>query len=139
MTSNLRLALDTDVFLVAVLPHHKFWWAFKAILNQKYTLLLTSETLTEYTEKCTERYGVELSDKQSDRLLEFSTVELITPYFRWNLLEANPDDNKFVDCTIAGQAHFIVTHSKHSRVLESISFPKASTIRIEEFSIILGI
>lgn len=83
-------------------------------------------------EKCAEKYGAELSSEKLDFLLEFSNVELITPYFQWNLIEADPDDNKFVDCAISGQADFIVTHDKHFKVLADVPFPKVKTLRIEE-------
>jgi putative PIN family toxin of toxin-antitoxin system len=113
------------------LPHHKYWWVFEGVVEQRYSLLVTNEILTEYLEKCIEKYGPDLSDERLDFLLEFTNVELIVPYYNWNLIEADPDDNKFVDCAVAGQADFIVTHDKHFRVLADIPFPKVKTLRLE--------
>lgn len=137
MNNRPRLVLDTNVFLVSILPHHKYWWVFESIINQQYTLLVSNEILTEYLEKCIQKYGSELSNERLEFLLEFSNVEMITPYYYWNLIEADPDDNKFVDCAVSGQADFIVTHDKHFKVLESILFPKVNTIKLEVLKDIL--
>lgn len=126
MNNNLRLVLDTNVFLVSILPHHKYWWVFEGIINQRYTLLVSNEILTEYLEKCIQKYGSDLSNERLEFLFEFSNVELIMPYYNWNLITSDPDDNKFVDCAVSGQADFIVTHDKHFRVLENIPFPKVN-------------
>jgi putative PIN family toxin of toxin-antitoxin system len=137
MGSKLRLVLDTNVFLVALLPHHKYWWVFKGIIDQSFILLVSNEILTEYLEKCIEKYGPSLSNEKLDFLLEFSNVEPITPHFRWNLIEVDAEDNKFVDCAIAGQADFIVTHDKHFDVLKSVAFPKVDVIRLEQLERLL--
>lgn len=45
----------------------------------------------------------------------------------------DPDDNKYCDCAIAGKASYIVTEDKHFNVLKTISFPKLTTITLDEF------
>jgi putative PIN family toxin of toxin-antitoxin system len=138
MGSNLRIVLDTNVFLVSLLEHHKYYWVFEGILTQEYTLLLSNEILTEYLEQCAKKYGYKLSNERLEFLLEFSNVELITPYFHWDLMQNDPDDNKFVDCYVAGQGDFLVTHDKHFAILKDVQFPIINTIRIEEFRAVLG-
>jgi len=137
MNNNLRLVLDTNVFLVAILPHHKYWWVFESIIRQRYNLLVSNEILTEYLEQCIHKYGDTVANEKLEFLLEFSNVELITPYYNWKLIHNDPDDDKFVDCAVAGQADFIVTHDKHFNVLKDIPFPKVNTLRLEELQKIL--
>jgi len=139
MTNKLRLVLDTNVFLVSLLPHHKYWWIFEGIIKRQFILLVSNEILTEYVGKCAEKYGPELSSEKLDFLLEFINVELITPYYYWNLIEVDPDDNKFINCAIAGQADFIVTHDKHFNILADIDFPKVNTLRVDELKHLLQI
>ena len=43
------------------------------------------------------------------------------------------DDNKFVDCAIAGNAQFIVTNDKHFEVLKNIQFPKVEVVSSTDF------
>lgn len=138
MNNDLRLVLDTNVFLVSVLPHHKYWWVFEGIISQQFTLLLSNEILTEYLEKCIQKYGDSLANERLDFLLEFSNVELVQPYYRWELITSDADDNKFVDCAVAGRADFLVTHDKHFKILEDVPFPKVKTIRLEQLQEILG-
>ena len=49
------------------------------------------------------------------------------------MIEADPDDNKFVDCAIAANAQFIVTNDHHYNVLHQIDFPKVNVINIDAF------
>ncbi len=137
MNNNLRLVLYTNVFLVAILPHHKYWWVFQSFIDQSYTLLVSNKILTEYLEKCIHKYGNTLANDRLEFLLEFSNVDLITPYYNWGLIHNDPDDNKFVDCAVAGQADFLVTHDKHFNVLKDVAFPRINTMRLEELQKIL--
>lgn len=139
MNNNYRLVLDTNVFLVSILPRHKYWWVFEGIIHQRYTLLVSNEILTEYLEKCIQKYGDSLSNEKLEFLLEFSNVELVTPYYRWELIPNDPDDNKFVDCAVAGQADFLVTHDKHFNILADIPFPKVKTIRLDTLEKLLDV
>ncbi len=80
-----------------------------------------------------------MSNERLEFLLEFSNVELITPYYRWELIQEDPDDNKFVDCAVAGQADYVVTHDKHFNVLRDIPFPKVEIIRLDELKKLLDV
>lgn len=60
------------------------------------------------------------------------------PHFSFGLITADADDNKFVDCAIVANAHFIVTEDKHFNVLKNIEFPHVDVIGIDEFKDILG-
>ena len=68
-----------------------------------------------------------------DLLLKSRNVEFIDPHFKFHLIEADNDDNKFVDCAIAANATFIVSEDKHFDVLEQIPFPKVLVLRLREF------
>ena len=60
-------------------------------------------------------------------------VEWINKYYAWNLIEYDPDDNKFVDCAIAAHAKCIVTNDHHYDVLKTIPFPKVDVVRLVDF------
>ena len=133
----MRIVLDTNVFLVSVLPRHKYWWVFQAILEREYDLLVSTDILTEYLEQCALRYGLDTTEERLNFLLDLPNVELITPSFHWLLIHADPDDDKFVDCAVAGNSDFIVTNDGHFNVLKDIQFPKVETLHIDEFQQIL--
>ena len=62
----------------------------------------------------------------------FSTIYQET-YIHFGLIEADADDNKFVDCAVAANAEYIVTNDKHFDILKHINWPKVSVIAIKEF------
>lgn len=56
------------------------------------------------------------------------------PYFKFNLIEQDMDDNKFVDCAIVAGANYIVSEDVHFRKLKDIPFPTVNVIRLEQFA-----
>ena len=66
-------------------------------------------------------------------LINSEFVELITPYYHFELITADHDDNKFVDCAMAANATYIVTDDKHYKPLEHITFPHITVIQLMEF------
>jgi len=132
-----RILLDTNVFLVSLLAKHKFWWIFQALLDQEYELIVSSQILTEYLEICVSRYELDFSEETLDFLIDLPNVRLVTPAFHWQLIYADPDDDKFVDCAIAGNADFIVTNDRHFNVLKNIPFPRVEILTVDEFQKIL--
>ena len=136
--NNLRAVLDTNILMVSFLPHHKHFWLFEALENQRFTLLLSNEILEEYYEKIANRYNPTIADMITFGLPNLKNTAKISPTFRFLLIKDDPDDDKFVDCAVAGNADFIVSHDKHFDILKTIDFPVVEVISIEEFREILN-
>ena len=66
-------------------------------------------------------------------LVNFPYVELTDIHFQWNLIEADPDDNKFVDCAVSGNAFCIVSEDKHFKPYKNLDFPPLQVLTIAEF------
>ena len=77
--------------------------------------------------------SVEVATNVVHLLLESKYVEFINPYFRLQLIVADHDDDKFVDCAFAANATFIVSDDKHYDVLKDIDFPKILVLRLKQF------
>lgn len=58
-------------------------------------------------------------------------------HYHFNLITADPDDNKFVDCAIQANAHYIVTNDHHYDVLRHIEFPKVGLIKLMDFLLMI--
>ena len=129
----LKIVLDTNVFLVSVASHLKYFWIFEKLVNNEYDLYVTNEILTEYLEIVTKKYNLTFTEIKLDFLLLFPNVHLVNPFYHWQLIEADKDDNKFVDCAISSNADYIVTEDKHFNVLKGIEFPKVNVINISQF------
>ena len=78
-------------------------------------------------------FEMEKLERESEKLRTKSK----DPHYTFALIEADKDDNKFVDCAIAANAKCIVSEDKHFRVLKNIPFPKVEVLGIEEFSLYL--
>jgi predicted nucleic acid-binding protein len=59
------------------------------------------------------------------------------PYFRWQLIEPDDDDNKFSDLAIASNADFLVTNDSHFNTLKSLDFPKVEVVNLQEFKSVI--
>jgi predicted nucleic acid-binding protein len=70
--------------------------------------------------------------------LNLSNVHKIESYYLWQLIEADKDDNKFVDCAITCNADFLVSNDTHYNILESIDFPKVKVIKAHQFLELVG-
>lgn len=99
----------------------------------KYCLCVSNDILSEYQEMIALKTSEEVARNVIDLLLKSRNVEFIDPHFKFHLIEADNDDNKFVDCAIAANATFIVSEDKHFDVLEQIPFPKVLVLRLREF------
>ncbi len=130
----MRIVLDTNCLVPVIVPgspSNDVWQAFRKGL---YTLCVSTEILLEYEEI--------LMYLTNDR--EFTTfvieaisnspnVVKITPHYHFNLITADPDDNKFVDCAITAGATYIVSNDKHFKELENYDFPKVDVRTLREF------
>ena len=66
-------------------------------------------------------------------LISARNVEKQDVFFKWHLIDVDEDDNKFVDCAIAGNADYLVTNDRHFNVVKSIGFPPVTIINENEF------
>lgn len=131
-----RVVLDTNVLLVSISRKSKLHWVFEGLINGDYILCVTTDILSEYAEIIEREMGETASENALGVLENLPNVEQVTSYFKFNLL-TDEDDNKFVDCAIASNASFIVSHDKDFKVLENIPFPKVVVIDTEKFLKIL--
>ena len=90
--------------------------------------------LNEYAEIVGEQMGRLASESTLGLLENLPNVERITTYYKFGLLK-DEDDNKFVDCAIAANASFIVSHDKDFDLLTRIDFPKVLVIDSGQFKI----
>lgn len=132
-----KIILDTNVFLVSISSKSKLHWIFKNLIEGKYILCLTTDILLEYAEIIEQKMSLLASENALNTLENLSNIEFITSYYKFNLLK-DWDDNKFVDCAIASNADYIVTHDADFNVLKSIHFPRISIITTLEFNEILN-
>ena len=128
----MKVVLDTNVLLVSISPRSRYRWILDALLDQRYTLCVTTEILLEYGEIVGRHMGEHYFYDTMGMLENLMNLALVVPRYRFNLL-ADPDDNKFVDCAIAANAVCIVSHDRDFLPLKDIAFPKVAVVDTEGF------
>ncbi len=133
----LKVVLDTNGLLVSISRNSQFRLIFDKFLDGRFDLLVSTEILNEYVEKLQEKANPFVANNISEVIINAQNVVFVSVYFNWNLIIQDPEDNKFVDCAVAGDATFIVSNDRHFNILRNINFPKIKVIKIEEFLEIL--
>jgi putative PIN family toxin of toxin-antitoxin system len=133
----MRIVLDTNCLLVSVQEYSDYFWLWKAFCDREFVLCYTDEILNEYQEVLTHYYSAALAKYVIDAILNAPHAERITVYYKWNLIAADPDDNKFSDCAVSANARYIVSNDKHFNILKQIDFPKINIIDINAFKSVL--
>jgi len=127
-----RLVLDTNSLIQCIsrrCPYHELWLTFLDGRNQ---LCVSNEILEEYAEILEIKASPKFSELAIDVIINNPNTLFITPFYHFNMIEKDPDDNKFVDCAVAGQAKFVVTEDNHYKILENLSFPKIDIIGLDD-------
>ena len=128
-----RIVLDTNCLIQSISsksPYRKIWDSFFDGTN---LLCVTTSILNEYeeilnllTNEVTAKYII-------DAIVSSPYTRFINVYFDFNLIQKDPDDNKFVDCAITAGARYIVTEDHHYDVLKWKDFPGLDIIGLDDF------
>ena len=92
--------------------------------------MYSTEILLEYREILASKTNDEVADNFIAFLTISPFVEKIEVYYNFNLIYADSSDNKFVDCSIASNSHYLVSNDKHFNILKMIDL-----LSLEEFEI----
>jgi putative PIN family toxin of toxin-antitoxin system len=132
----MTVCVDTGVLLQIFGRRQPFYPIFRALLDGRFTLAVSTEILLEYQEVVTRLSGQErwrdiaaLLDVLSQLHGNIRNTE---PQFRFNVIAIDQDDNKFCDCAIAAEANFIITEDNHFEPLKVAGY-KSKPIAPKEF------
>jgi putative PIN family toxin of toxin-antitoxin system len=134
----MKVVIDSNVLLVSLPRKSMFRPVFDAICRGRITLVVSNEIMTEYEEVLCRYATTAIATNVLEFLLVKSNVEKIEPFYKWNLITGDADDNKFVDVAIAANAEYIVTNDRHFDVLDNIKFPFIQHIKVEDFLAVLS-
>ena len=129
----MKVILDTNCLVVCLPATSPFYCLWQAFRDNRITLCLTTDMIEEYEEVLQRFYPKSFVDDVIRELLLAHNCIKASSYFKWNLITADPDDNKFVDCALNAGAAYIVTNDKHFNVLKEIDFPPVKVVDIVAF------
>ena len=127
------IVLDTNCLLAilpSISPYHQVW---TDILSGEVCLCVSNEVLEEYEEILGNKTNSNVACAVVRAILEAPKLKRVEPTFFYHMIIADPDDNKFVDCAICGNAELLVTNDAHFDILKTIDFPKVEIIKLQEY------
>ena len=134
----MRIVLDTNILLVSISRKSQFRTIFENLLSGNFTLVISNEIIYEYQEIIEQKANSVVAKNIIEMILSLENTHKQEVYFQWNIIETDKDDNKFVDCAIAGNADYLVTNDKHFNIVKQTDFPLLKILNINEFMSILN-
>jgi uncharacterized protein len=128
----IKVVLDTNVLLTAFGKQSAYRPIFDSLFNQTTALVVTNDMVFEYLEILTSRSSPKIATDVVAALLSLNDTVRVFNYIRWNLITTDPDDNKFVDAAVTGNADYLVSSDAHFNVLRTIVFPRVKVISPDE-------
>lgn len=138
MNSVLRVVLDTNVYVSAfAFPNSKTHLVWEQARKRTFRLLLSPDIVRETAGILRRRFA--FPDALALQTLKQVTrvAELVTPKERLAIVAADPDDDRILECAVAGNADLIVSGDRdllHLDVFQNI--PIVSPV---DFLRILGV
>ncbi len=129
----MQIVVDTNVFINIIGTKSPYRWIFDKIISGEFSLCISNDIFFEYWEVLETQKNSKIAENIVNFLAIIPSVKLITPFIKWELIVADPDDNKFVDCAISAGAECIITHDAHFDILKTTPFPSVRILSPEEF------
>lgn len=119
MNRSLRVVLDANVFVSALIsPHGTTAQLLEVWEARRFAVLISADILDEldrvlHYSKLRDRYH--LSEGRIKRYLQLlrSQCVWVTPTISLAVVERDPDDDRYLECAVAGRATIIVSGDKH--------------------------
>ena len=117
---TLRVVLDTNILISAfTYPNGRLSQIWRLALLGKYHLLVSPAIIGEVGKVLRAKFGWD-GDHVTARLrLLIKVAEIVIPVEPLQTIEDDPDDNRILECAVAGQAHLIVSGDRHIRRIGS--------------------
>jgi len=108
-----RIVIDTNIYISAIFWGGKPREVLELGRNGRISIFTSSEIQAEIEMKLKTKFRIE-ENEVAQILLDYAMFTLpIKPLHRIAIIEADPDDDKFMECALAARAGYIVSGDKH--------------------------
>ena len=129
----IRVVIDTNCLRASIPPKSPYYQLYLSFITGAFEWYVSNEILFEYDEILSKTYSPETAREILHQLTVAPNTVFAEPFFRWNLIENDPDDNKFSDLAISSNCDFLVTNDRDFAIFKYIAFPKLRVVDIEWF------
>jgi putative PIN family toxin of toxin-antitoxin system len=127
----IRIVADTNVFISALmfdgLPARFLDLAFAG----SFVLVTSPVLLDELDDKLRTKFRVSFEDADQVRSRLERVSEQVSTSPTLSVVEDDPDDDRVLECAIAGRADYIVTGDRH--LLNLVSYEQIPILTVREF------
>jgi putative PIN family toxin of toxin-antitoxin system len=116
----MRVVADTNVFISALMFGGLPGRLLDLALRRNFTLVTSKALLDELDEKLGGKFAVSERDVQAIRAKLESHATVVNPDFELHAVAGDPDDNRVLECALAGKADSIVSGDRH--LLQMVSY-----------------
>lgn len=108
-----RIVIDTNVYISAIFWGGKPRKVLELGRNGHISIFTSSEIQAEIETKLKTKFGIE-EREVAQILIDYAMFTLpIKPLEKISVIDADPDDDKFIECAVAAKAGYIVSGDKH--------------------------
>jgi len=105
--------IDTNVYISAIFWGGKTRKVLELGRNGRISIFTSSEIQAEIETKLKTKFGIE-EGEVAQILLDYAMFTLpIKPLEKISVIDADADDDKFIECAVAAKAGYIVSGDKH--------------------------
>ncbi len=128
----MKIVLDCNVLIVSIPSKSPYNEIYRKIVDGTVTVIVSNEILLEYFEVLTLKTNHVVASDVVDMLIGNPATVKAEPFYQFNLITADADDNKYADAAISNNADYLVTNDAHFNILKRIDFPKVNVFSAQE-------
>lgn len=128
-----KLVLDTNVLITTLNRKNPEFAIYTAFEQKSFDWIVSTEVLAEYEEKLADFYSATTANLVFDILCTATNVIFTEPFFRWGIIQEDPDDDKFADLAISASADGLLTFDRHYQIFKDLSFPILTILHPKDF------
>ncbi len=108
-----RVVADTNIYVSAMMFAGLPGSLLDLGLLQAFTLVISPPLLDELEDKLRVKFGVTAEDAATIRAKLEGVADVVAPDFVLHVVKDDPDDNRVLECAVAGKADYIVSGDRH--------------------------
>jgi putative PIN family toxin of toxin-antitoxin system len=136
--TGLRAVFDTNVYFSAFyFPKGVPFRIWQQAARRQFTLLVSPAIMRELAEVLRLDLGWQEAEIITQLKLISRVADIVVPKIRLEIVKADPDDDRILECALEGQADLIVSSDRHLTRLKS--FRGIGIVRPIDFQRTLGV
>ena len=129
----MKVVFDTNVFISGIFWEGNFCAQIIDLWREGKVTLVSSVEIVEELVKTLRGFKIQMDEenvKEWEQIILENAI-LVEPSEKLDIVKEDPDDNKFLEAAIVGNAEFIVTQDKH--LLKLKGFQRIKIVTPKEF------